>query len=249
MRIKRDRYGVPILDAQAIEHVAEGFLSIFASQVLDNPIFTPIAAILDQLQRDDVLVVDLASDLGRSPEGQKYLGCFNQRTCSVRIDRSLLDDDPRFSFTVAHELGHFVLHRDVDLVGLDQKGSEIRDTARHLTMNRLDSSNPRSFLEWHANRFAAGILLPRRTVASAVAGVQRDLGISRNLGMIWVSTSQSRDRDYIRTIVALSELYQTSKAVVRYRLEELGLVKLPRRKSDFVSLGELLSSSWKRSVR
>ncbi|MEM6603185.1 MAG: ImmA/IrrE family metallo-endopeptidase [Pseudomonadota bacterium] len=56
----------------------------------------------------------------------------------------------RKRFTAAHELGHYVLHRD-------QIGDGITDDA--LYRSRL--SNP---TEWEANRFAADILMPRDKV-------------------------------------------------------------------------------------
>lgn len=42
--------------------------------------------------------------------------------------------------------------------------------------HRIEASNPRTFLEWQANRFAAGVLMPRRTVRAAVVDIQRARG-------------------------------------------------------------------------
>lgn len=224
--MKRDKFGVPVVGAPDIERLAEAFLACFCPSVLDRPEFTPLMQILEELQQRLGLTVEPAARLGKSPEGHKYLGSFEPASRTIRIDESLtLADDPRFSFTVAHELGHFVLHSEVDLHALDQGQSTISDSGRDLVLNRIDSAKPRSILEWQANRFAVGILLPRRTMSAAVQLVQAELGITRNVGSIWIDASESSETDFRETLRRFGALYQVSKAAVRYRLDELGMLR------------------------
>lgn len=241
--MKTDRFGVPILDRNDLERIAETFLSRYAAEVLEAPRFTPLGRILQELKQKG-LTIDLSASLGLSPEGHRYLGSFEPTSLTIRIDQILLQNDPRFPFTVAHELGHFLLHRNVDLLALDASGSEIRDTTRHLALNRVDAGNPRSFVEWQANRFATGILLPRRTVANAIQAIQIELGISRNLGTIWIDASDSSREDYRETVIRLAALYQASRAVVRYRLDDLGFLREFRSNGGgFSSLGSFMEEA------
>jgi len=242
--MKRDKFGVPVVGAPDIERLAEAFLACFCPSVLDRPEFTPLMQILQELQGKLGLRVEPAARLGNSPEGHKYLGSFEPASRTIRIDESLtLTDDPRFSFTVAHELGHFVLHSDVNLEALDQGHTIIRDSGRDLVLNRVDSAKPRSMLEWQANRFAVGILLPRRTVSEAVRLVQSELGIIRNLGSIWIDASESSEVDFKETVRRLGALYQVSKAALRYRLDELGMLREFRSRSGgFESLSGVVAN-------
>jgi hypothetical protein len=109
-----------------------------------------------------------------SPKGHKYLGWYVPALRLIRIDKILGDNDPRFPFTVAHELGHFYLHNELNPEVLDN-APEIRDSIREIVIHRVESSRPRSFIERQANRFAAAVLIPRRTIIDAVIRISRIL--------------------------------------------------------------------------
>lgn len=78
----------------------------------------------------------------------------------IRVNRH--DSEGRQRFTVAHELAHFLLHRE-------QIGSGIRDDALY----RSSLSDRR---EAEANRLAANILMPHHLVHAALAEADK-LGI------------------------------------------------------------------------
>lgn len=61
----------------------------------------------------------------------------------------------RQTFTIAHELGHWILHRDYFLAHPDRYPVLAR-------FQRVDRSNP---FEQEANKFAANLLVPRRLLA------------------------------------------------------------------------------------
>jgi len=62
------------------------------------------------------------------------------------------DIPQRQSFTMAHELGHWLIHREFFLKDPDSYPYLLR-------FNKLDSHNP---LEQEANKFAANLLVPER---------------------------------------------------------------------------------------
>ncbi|MBO6816186.1 MAG: ImmA/IrrE family metallo-endopeptidase [Rhizobiaceae bacterium] len=69
-------------------------------------------------------------------------------TFIIRVNRH--ESRPRQRFTLAHEIGHFLLHKD-------KIGNGIVDDA--LYRSRLSNS-----LEYEANRFAADLLMPKAEI-------------------------------------------------------------------------------------
>lgn len=83
------------------------------------------------------------TDLSMFGEGTE--GNTNMAEYEVQIDQTLLDDDCRFRFACAHEVGHMLLHQNATRVFRDRT---------HM---------PRTLLDIHesqADRFAASFLMP-----------------------------------------------------------------------------------------
>jgi Zn-dependent peptidase ImmA (M78 family) len=244
MKLPREDLGIPVLDAEDVEQLSGRFLSRVAPACLRGPRFAPLAEIMQAIQSKGLCTFSFDEDLGCTPEGYKYLGYFDIKRKHIAIDVSLSTEDPRFPFTVAHELGHFYMHGKIKPEALRSvRPDEIRDSTRDLVTHRIDAANPRSLLEWQANRFAAGILMPRLTVRDGLVEVQRARGIRRQLGLIWVDRQPSSNREYGATLTQLAAMYRVSRSVARYRLRELGLLHfdantMPRRISE--SLGDAL---------
>lgn len=78
----------------------------------------------------------------------------------IKINRH--DSLGRQRFTVAHEIAHFLLHRE-------QIGDGISDDA-------LYRSNQSDEIEWEANRLAADIVMPTKAIQQAIATAEK-LGI------------------------------------------------------------------------
>lgn len=79
----------------------------------------------------------------------------------VKVNRH--DSLARQRFTVAHEIAHYLLHRE-------HIGTGISDDA-------LYRSNQSNEIEWEANRLAADIVMPTKAVQDAAVTAQR-LGIA-----------------------------------------------------------------------
>lgn len=103
----------------------------------------------------------------------------------------------RQRFTLAHEIGHFVLHKSVvDLRGGVDDDEKYRSTER----GDIYNSHIDLFHEKQANSFAANVLMPEEAVRSAIGE---------------------------RQSVPLSELYkkfQVSPSAMRWRLRSLELI-------------------------
>lgn len=87
----------------------------------------------------------------------------------------------RQRFTIAHEIGHFMLHRD-------RIGDGIRDTILY----RSKLSNQ---MEAEANRFAASLLMPFEQVRAKLneLGLQRDRAASIELARVFEVSSDAME--------------------------------------------------------
>ncbi len=115
-----------------------------------------------------------------SREGEGYL---------IRINRN--ESRERQRFTIAHELAHFLLHRDT----IDSSPDGITD-------NVLYRSGAPETIEFEANRLAADLVMPRELVENRLAeefgGVVTDA-----------------------TIEGLADAFEVSKAAMEIRLSTL----------------------------
>lgn len=133
---------------------------------------------------------------------------------------------PRFRFTLAHELGHLVLHRKLPLrwKDLDKKAGEVTDVRSDLHLRRHLPQTPRQWLEWQANSFASALILPRATLRDAIAEKQTELGINRRRGTIFVDRQWHNIKSYYEVLNHLQLVYQASRTMLILRLGRLELL-------------------------
>ncbi|MEQ9163174.1 MAG: ImmA/IrrE family metallo-endopeptidase, partial [Ilumatobacter fluminis] len=108
--------------------------------------------------------------------------------------------DVRQRFTIAHELGHFLLHRGRPVI-VDHL------TRAHVNMRDETSSLATSTEEIAANQFAASLLMPTDWVTSAINSLDH------------LSSS--------RQVAALASTFDVSEQAMEYRLINLGLRAAP----------------------
>lgn len=218
---KLDSNGVPVLSHADIEERPEVLLSVLAPACLEEPLATPIAAIAEKLVERRKMKLNIRANLGHLA-GRKVRGCFDLKSKTVCIDRCLEPGSGQFNFTLAHEIGHFLMHGDVSPKAIGLKLSEvIEDGDRDLLLNQLVSDNPRTLIEWQANKFASCLLLPKSTFLTAIENEQKKMGINRNIGKVFIGKN---DADYSRLIQELGLIYQVSRSVLRIRMQELGVL-------------------------
>jgi len=106
----------------------------------------------------------------------------------------------RRRFTIAHELGHFVLHRELSSMFMDKGFSAIFRSANS------GLSEETQILEREANTFAAYILMPDRLLKEAIDNIDFDLG----------------SEDEIKN---LAKIFDVSSQAMYYRILNSGLLK------------------------
>jgi Zn-dependent peptidase ImmA (M78 family) len=110
------------------------------------------------------------------------------------------DSDNRKRFTIAHELGHFIMHQ----------GNEIHiDRTFKVNFRDKNSSLANNIEEIEANAFAAALLMPEKKIKQFVN--QR--------------LTQGIDVEDSEELRDISEKFQVSKQALLIRLSKLGLIE------------------------
>ena len=215
-RLACDGNGIPFLNRRAIEGAAAGLLWEYCPWVLGAPGVTPVLDILDQLKIQTGLLAKFA-ELGHKG-ADKIVGRLRFRHRLLYLDSSLAQDrEAGFRFALAHEIGHWVLHR----YNFEKWNSPDLDTRESAVENPVDGLHPfrrrtpEESLEFQARTFASALVMPRRTFASAFFQLREDFGFS---------VEDARD-NLDKLVFCLSDTFQVSKTCVRIRIEELGLVE------------------------
>jgi hypothetical protein len=156
---------------ETIERLAEEFLAAIPGYVWDGTTLpVPIEDIADT--HVGLLVRDV-EDLGAAPgapaleHGQTLSGLLLPVAGEIWVNAEEARQWPaRRRFTIAHELGHWRLHRDVERAVFCRSGSiasEVADTREQLPP-----------AEDEANAFAAAVLMPARLIQEQYVRCERD---------------------------------------------------------------------------
>jgi Zn-dependent peptidase ImmA (M78 family) len=113
--------------------------------------------------RRDRLSLDLEASLGKTPAGDKIAGIMMVEDVggSIKIDREIITS-PMLPFTIAHEIGHWILHQAALRRRLQQARVRGEPPEGLITLRRDvgGTKDAQAGLEWQANRFATHLLLP-----------------------------------------------------------------------------------------
>jgi hypothetical protein len=216
--------GVPILKATEIEQIATQVLEKHCPLVLQKPEITPVNEIIKRLGQTTKLESAIA-DLGTKGNA-KILGKVNFPLRLLSLDRVLTTErKTQMQFTAAHEVGHWILHRwNYKMWRFPSSKvtpDNLEDDDDSLAQRKRRS--PREWLEWQANVFAASLIMPRETFRTALIQAQKSIGITRNLGIVWVSEEEYSKRDLLLVARGLSGVYDVSVTSVLVRLNRLEL--------------------------
>lgn len=169
-------------------------------------------------------IVDLRSQFG----GHDVMGAIWFNDGTIRIDASL---DPhefphlrgRYNFTVAHEVGHWRLHR-AQLLDDPNERTLFESGSKPAFVCRDGDSVPE---EWQANAFAGCLLMPRDLVFNEWHAWRGDDAPvpDADLDVRPLAGDQKRDVELAREALCkpLAERFEVSAHAMRIRLENLGL--------------------------
>jgi len=230
--------GVPVIENAAIEKLAERLLCEFNPSLLNAVGEIPIVDILKYIKEKDNLVINY--DHMESVNNVKILGRINISQRLICFDEDLANDNQKrtiFRFTIAHEIGHWILHSEKPLI-LDRTQKILRELVdtENSIMPKKTFITSRDWVEHHANVFAAALLMPSKLYKQALVNIQyNDLGIRNRLGIIYLDDNDYNRKDYNNTISQLSVTFGVSFTSAKIRLETLGLLCDERRKPTHIS--------------
>lgn len=149
------------------------------------------------------LGIEVHDDYSLSPETVGII-CFNGDHATVKINPIQNIYFARRRFTLAHEIGHFCLHRDKSLKGFSDSEQ---------TMSRTQSYwNP---VESEANNFAAQLLMPKSLIMAEGQQVIDDYTHVYQMDTIPLS-------DFVEL---MADRFGVSNKAMEYRLRNLSIIK------------------------
>jgi Zn-dependent peptidase ImmA (M78 family) len=147
-----------------IEEAAEGLLKRYQefSGNYSSPV--PVESIAEHL---------LGYDLEITNEGlfadPNFLGGISFETNTIFVNASVESHEGRYTFTVAHEIGHHVLHKDL-------YDAHISDRSQILCREQ----RKKPLIERQADRFAAALMMPRDLICNSTA-IQKQSKVPKTL--------------------------------------------------------------------
>lgn len=145
----------------------------------------------------------LGLDVRPAPLGDDISGLLVIENGQGTIGYNLAHPEVRQRFTIAHELGHYVLHQAAQPLFIDKR---YRSSAIYYRDGLTSTGeNP---LEIEANAFAAALLMPEDLVSAEVAKLELDWGDEEALS-------------------ALAKRFKVSTQAMAYRLVKLGILADP----------------------
>lgn len=153
---------VPHMTVKDVERAADELLSEYTSR-RGAPLAGPVDVefIIEKVLRVQFGVFDLKRHLSNP----RVLGLTSVEARTIAVDESLSPSSGRYAFTLAHEIGHWQLHRRL-LVARNMEGSllnhELPDD------DGATGGRRKPPIERQADQFAACLLMPARLVREAV---------------------------------------------------------------------------------
>jgi Zn-dependent peptidase ImmA (M78 family) len=149
------------------------------------------------------------------------LGYCDFQNNKISITKDLEYNSPRWRFTLAHEIGHYVLHRYL----YERYNISIADDDdTNLNTGEL-SNNFVKRIEIQANIFASKILVPDDSLKINYITFHKKLSL-RNFPVLYVDSQLVNIDNYHRITHYIGDKFGVSKEVVKHKLLELNYLKL-----------------------
>ncbi|MBF0437137.1 MAG: ImmA/IrrE family metallo-endopeptidase [Magnetococcales bacterium] len=226
---------VQFLPKEKIEAAAQNLLGGYRKKFgLEVDLPVPVEEILESFLGLNLEFDDLRKRLG-VPD---ILGATWVRERRVVIDQSLdPTEDPRkegrYRFTIAHELGHWELHRHI-FEGVPGQGVLFDDSPEPSIVCR--SKSRKDPMEWQADAFAGCLLMPKGAMIEAwesLNGTPEPYVAMSEIAEIFSRFGLNKnDQPIVQVAWDLATIFQVSGQAMQVRLTELGLIRLENASLD-----------------
>ncbi|MCT3845068.1 ImmA/IrrE family metallo-endopeptidase [Elizabethkingia anophelis] len=120
-------------------------------------------------------------------------------------------------FILCHEFGHFKLHQNLLI---DQfTYNNFQESEYNFKIGKHSLKNPKHWIEWQANYFAIGMILPKTSILAMLWKNQQRLGL--NKGKLFLDDQKENYLNYQNVLFRLSEYFNVTRPNILYRLKEL----------------------------
>lgn len=155
--------------------------------------------------------------LEREEMSEEFFARYDYHRHAIIMNSRYSTSEPRYRFTLAHELGHYYLHKSL-LERYDMRIFESLDTIQ-VTGGSIDDYRR---LELQANQFASCLLMPYKMFIEYADKVIAELGIRKSYihdDNQYSPSEGNFNRRLADTFVTrMAEKYHVSKEAARYRL-------------------------------
>ena len=218
---------VPYLEKKAIESMANRLSEPFVEGCLD------IFRSWDENLSCSVDPFAIAHDKGLAYETSHLsdnltLGRLDVAKRQVTLNSSGLSNYNRYRFTMAHELGHFLLH-----VPLYKRCGEVslQESDKTLTSTKNITDFQQRRLEYQANLFASYLLMPKKLVC-ALYGHFYEMYVHQRYGdplqALYYNPRQPETiPSYHHVVMNMARALKVSQEALVIRLKSLHLLKMP----------------------
>lgn len=152
------------------------------------------------------------------------LGRFDLMEGKIVLSSEGLSNFDRLRFTMAHEYGHYKLHKTLLQ---EQNVHSFGDTQDTITEMITIRDNERKWFERQANHFASCLLMPANLVGILFSALHKEFVqyiYGDKLGPIYYNENQPETYSTFNTIVSgMAEMLNVSKTAMKLRLERLKL--------------------------
>ena len=139
----------------------------------------------------------------------------------------------RYCFTLAHEIGHMILHSNQDWY---KKFNNQYTDVNISDFRKLRIQDEIKKIEKQANFFAAEMLVPDALLKNVMIKIIEDLNIvNKGYGYIYLDGQQVNNRLLNNVINRLKSYFPASKTVLRYKLESLGYLNVSGRAKNILN--------------
>lgn len=238
-RVSKSDRTLPFLQDQEFEDAAALMLDEYGRQC--GQVTAPPVPIDDIVEEHLKLAIEIRDLRAEYPEGD-VLGAiyFNEKL--IIVDQSLVPEDfpamrGRYRFTIAHELGHWRLHRQLYLRRATERPLLVGERPRPDHVLRSRQYDPK---EVQANRFASCLLMPREMVKREwfawrgnmdpvylddLRARQQQILAAEIIrrGGLRMADDTINDALFEHTARPLAEKFEVSPEAMRIRLEGVGL--------------------------
>lgn len=222
---------VPILSKSEINNIAEAYAKDFMPQILEHPQPFNIEGFIEsylEVQLDYQYLSNDGRYLGMTVFNDTdrvivYLPKFSKAEYihadhgTIIIDNTLLDEkqEHRYRFTLGHESGHWIFHKayfgydpyQMTAFEMDLPYLQCREINKDYLCTFTSDWDETRWMEWHADNFSAGILMPETAVRLLLA------------------TATNYDMNGYGSISLVSDTFNVSTQAAYLRLRDLGYIQ------------------------